>query len=126
LTELTRRSVDWTVRRQLAIKEYRVKEILEAAHRIVGRFGYAGTTIDRVANEARIAKGTIYLHFPNKEELLHSALVEGIRDLNKELAAGDDPTAPSIQRVANLIRTMFRIQRSHEDFFKALILCPAL
>lgn len=104
------------------IKEYRVREILEAARRIIGRFGYEGTTIDRVADEARIAKGTIYLYFPNKEELLHSAVVEGIRDLNKELAAGDDSAAPGIQRVANLIRAMFRIQRSHEDFFKALIL----
>ncbi len=104
------------------IKEFRVKEILEAARRTIGRFGYEGTTIDRVADEARIAKGTIYLYFPNKEELLHSAVVEGIRDLNRELVAGDDPTAPGIKRVARLIREMFRIQRSHEDFFKALIL----
>jgi AcrR family transcriptional regulator len=104
------------------IKEFRVKEILEATRRIVGRFGYEGTTIDRVADEAKIAKGTIYLYFPNKDELLHSAVVEGIRDLNRELTASDDPAAPGIQRVANLIRTMFRIQREHEDFFKALIL----
>lgn len=105
------------------LKNYRVGEILEAARRVIGRFGFEGTTIDRVADEARIAKGTIYLYFPKgKEELLHSAVVEGIRDLTGELARSDDATRPPIDRLANLIRSMFKIQKSHEDFFKALIL----
>lgn len=104
------------------LKNYRVGEILEAARRVIGRFGFEGTTIDRVADEARIAKGTIYLYFPNKEALLHSAVVEGIRDLTAELARGDNTSLPPIERLASLIRSMFKIQKSHEDFFKALIL----
>ena len=105
------------------LKNYRVGEILDAARRVIGRFGFEGTTIDRVADEARIAKGTIYLYFPKgKDELLNSAVVEGIRDLTLELARGDDATRPPMERLASLIRSMFKIQKSHEDFFKALIL----
>ena len=105
------------------LKNYRVSEILEAARRVIGRFGFEGTTIDRVADEAHIAKGTIYLYFPKgKDELLNSAVVEGIRDLALELAGGDDATRPPMERLASLIRSMFKIQKSHEDFFKALIL----
>ena len=104
------------------LKNYRVSEILEAARRTIGRFGFEGTTIDRVADEARIAKGTIYLYFPNKESLLHSAVVEGIRDLTLELARSDDPAKPPIERLTHLIKSMVKVQQSHEDFFKALIL----
>ena len=104
------------------LKNYRVGEILEAARRVIGRFGFEGTTIDRVADEARIAKGTIYLYFPNKEALLHSAVVEGIRDLTAEIAKVDDHARPAIERLSTLIRSMFKVQKDHQDFFKALIL----
>ncbi len=105
------------------LKIYRVSEILEAARRVIGRFGFEGTTIDRVADEARIAKGTIYLYFPKgKDELLHSAVVVGIRDLTRELIRRDDASRQPIERIASLIRSMFTTQKSHEDFFKALIL----
>src|SRR5579862_2835514 len=117
--QLTERTV---VTKEEVLKNYRVSEILEAARRTIGRFGFEGTTIDRVADEARIAKGTIYLYFPNKEAMLHSAVVEGIREMTRELADKDDPRRPPIERLASLIRSMFKTQKSHEDFFKALIL----
>ena len=104
------------------LKNYRVGEILEATRRTIGRFGYEGCTVDRVAEEARIAKGTIYLYFPNKDEMLHSAVVEGLRALTKELRASDNAAAPPMDRLVKLIKEMFRIQRAHEDFVKALIL----
>jgi len=111
------------VTKEEVLKNYRVGEILEAARRVIGRSGFEGTTIDRVADEARIAKGTIYLYFPKgKDELLNSAVVEGIRELTAELARGDDATRPPIERLASFIRSMFKIMKSHEDFFKALIL----
>jgi AcrR family transcriptional regulator len=43
------------------LKEYRVREILEAARCVMARYGMQGTTVDRVAEEAKVAKGTIYL-----------------------------------------------------------------
>jgi len=117
---------DWTVRtavtREELIKEYRVREILEAARRVIGRYGFDGTTIDRVAEEARIAKGTIYLYFGNKDDLLHAAVIEGIRSLNAELRREDNPCAPPLERIENLVRNSLRIQNANQDFLKALML----
>lgn len=106
------------------IKGYRVREILAAARKVIGHFGFEGTTIDRVAEEAQVAKGTIYLYFTNKEDLLHNAVVQGLRELTCDLQRNDKVDAPPIERLANLIREMFRIQNSNEDFLKALILDP--
>lgn len=104
------------------IKEFRAREILEAARRVIGRFGFEGTTIDRVAEEAKVAKGTIYLYFRNKDVLLHAAILEGLRAMIAETEAGDVVDAPPLERITGLIRNQFRIQASYQDFLKAFFL----
>lgn len=43
--------------------------ILDVATRVFSRYGYGKTSLDEVASEAGIAKGTVYYYFSNKEEL---------------------------------------------------------
>src|SRR5947209_8074000 len=43
--------------------------ILDAARTVFSRKGYAETAVDDVAEEAGIAKGTLYLYFKSKEQL---------------------------------------------------------
>lgn len=47
----------------------RKQVILETATRIFARFGYNKTALDEIAQEANIAKGTIYYYFSSKEEI---------------------------------------------------------
>ncbi len=49
--------------------------ILKGAVQVFLRSGYAGTSMDRVAAEARVSKQTIYSHFQDKEGLF-KALME--------------------------------------------------
>ncbi len=108
--------------REEVIKEYRVREILEAAHRVIGRYGFEGTTIDRVAEEAKVAKGTIYLYFNNKDDLLHAAVLEGLRAIIAESYQGDRPGSPPLERIGNFVRHQFGIQSTNQDFLKAFFL----
>ncbi|HZZ83965.1 MAG TPA: helix-turn-helix domain-containing protein [Anaeromyxobacteraceae bacterium] len=43
--------------------------ILEAAEELFARYGFKKTSIDDIAQAARIGKGTVYLHFSSKEQL---------------------------------------------------------
>jgi AcrR family transcriptional regulator len=71
--------------------------ILEAATGLFVRFGYRKTSIDEVARAAGVAKGTVYLYYRNKAELvLHAIALEkcGYLDrleplLETEMAAGE-------------------------------------
>jgi AcrR family transcriptional regulator len=70
----------------------RREAIIEAAlDEFIAR-GYAATRLDDVANRAGVAKGTIYLHFKDKEalfqELIRTALVPLISRLAAPLPAG--------------------------------------
>jgi len=108
------------------IKEFRIREILEAARRVMARYGMQGTTIDRVAEEAKVAKGTIYLYFDTKDELVNAAVIEGLREMAAETRALDDPSLPPLERIRRLILAQFRIQASNQDFLKTLIIGNSL
>ncbi|MFV3077186.1 TetR/AcrR family transcriptional regulator [Niveispirillum fermenti] len=43
--------------------------LIEAAAKIVGRYGYSGCSIARVTAKAKVAHGTFYLHFKSQQEL---------------------------------------------------------
>ena len=50
-------------------KEQRRRSIIRASLRVFSRKGYETTALDEVAREARLAKGTLYLYFKDKEDL---------------------------------------------------------
>jgi AcrR family transcriptional regulator len=52
--------------------EARRTAVLDAALRVFGQYGYRRTSMDDIAREAGIAKGTIYLSFASKEEVFQA------------------------------------------------------
>ena len=57
-----------------ASKETRREQLLDAAISCFGEFGYHGTTIDSIAAEAGLSKGSVYRFFKSKDELLFAIL----------------------------------------------------
>lgn len=108
------------------VKEFRVRALLEATRRVIGRHGFQGATIDRVAEEAGVAKGTIYLYFANKEDLLHAAVLQGLREMVRQIKEdGALATGSPLTCLKRLARNQFRMLNSNRDFLKALILEPS-
>ena len=52
--------------------------ILDAAIKVMAQTGYHGAQVARIAREAGVADGTVYLYFKNKEDILISILRETI------------------------------------------------
>jgi AcrR family transcriptional regulator len=55
--------------------EARMGRVLDAAAELLVRMGYRRVTIEDVARQAKIGKGTVYLHFPTKEALFLAVLL---------------------------------------------------
>lgn len=55
-------------------RKRREERILDAAATLLVRWGYRKTTIDDVAREAGVGKGTIYLHWKDKSELFNAVI----------------------------------------------------
>jgi AcrR family transcriptional regulator len=54
---------------QRSKRQERADRILDAAAELILRWGYKKTTIDDIARQAGVAKGTIYLHWKTREDL---------------------------------------------------------
>lgn len=59
--------------------------LLDATDRLLARSGYQKMTIDELAGEVGIGKGSVYLHFPSKEEIALSHIDRIIERLKGEL-----------------------------------------
>jgi TetR/AcrR family fatty acid metabolism transcriptional regulator len=94
-----------TTPRSLKEKQRQEREalILKAAKDVLMEKGYHETSIDEIAARVGIAKGTVYLHFPSKEELV-LAIFE--RDM-QQLLQSIDSTMVSTLTAREKIEAIF-------------------
>jgi len=88
--------------------------ILDATERLLVRYGYAKMTMEDLAREAGIGKGTIYLHFPSKEEVVLSRIDRIIEWLLAELRtiAGSKKSPAERLRTMLVARVLFRFDHA--------------
>lgn len=78
--------------------------ILDAAARVMAERGYTGLKMEDVAAGAGVGKGTLYLYFSSKEQLLESVVRDAIdrySDRMVEIAGSDRPGRDTL---ADLVR----------------------
>ena len=94
-----------------AITREEVREaILDAADQLLARYGYRKMTMDDIAQEVGIGKGTIYLHFASKEEVTLShvdRIVERLKERLWAIARTDADVAIRL-RLMLVARVLFR------------------
>lgn len=87
-------------------KEARPSEILDAALACFAERGFSATRVDDVAARAGVTKGTLYLYFSGKEELLKAlvrqSIIPNIERAEALVAEEDEPCAVILQRILQL------------------------
>lgn len=150
-TEKEARSLGASIVGQNASEVSRSMHILAVAARLLREQGYDATSLRDIALRAHIPLGSIYYHFPSKEELFSAVYEEGIQRLTAaiqheidqhhtpwarfesaciahldHLCGGDDFTAVSIPtnlpRIVGPIRNrLTQLNDGYEDIFRKLI-----
>lgn len=82
-------------------RKLREERILDAATTLLVRYGYRKTTVDDVAREAGVGKGTIYLHWKDKNELFSAAIWREQRRYSEEVQRriAADPEGGLLHRI---------------------------
>jgi len=96
--------------RAIAVREDISDLILDAADRLLARYGYRKMTMDDIAQEVGIGKGTIYLHFKSKEEIALARVDRIVDRLNERLRAIADSNGSAAARLRRMLleRVLFR------------------
>lgn len=98
------------------VTDFRKTQILDAAREAFARQGPAGTTVDGIAKRAGVAKGTVYLYYRSKEEILRQILVEDLAELRSDtvpLVAG-----PIEDCIVAFLRAALGFFERKRDFFE--------
>jgi AcrR family transcriptional regulator len=84
--------------------------ILDATDRLLATRGYKKMTIDDLAAEVGIGKGSVYLHFSSKEEIALSHIDAIIERMKSRLHEISQKTTPCESRLREMLieRVMFR------------------
>lgn len=87
-------------------KTERADRILDAAAELLARWGYRKVTVDEVVRRADVGKGTVYLHWHSRDDLLFAVLLREGAAVFDELVRGmrADPTEVALHRY---VRTIF-------------------
>jgi AcrR family transcriptional regulator len=103
------------------ITEYRRDGLLQAATRVFGKYGFDGATMEQIAHDAEVAKGTTYLYYRSKQSIYDAALSRGLAEL-------DDWTRQALDRAPNLhdaiaafVTARAQYFFEHRDFFRMYV-----
>jgi AcrR family transcriptional regulator len=112
-----------TAERRAREKAQRRREILDAARAEFFERGFHRPTVDDVASRAEVSKGTIYLYFESKEEILAHLLLEGLDLLLSEMdAAGDPEVCPSAEAALRALAGAYlSFCQAHPSYFRLIM-----
>ena len=111
-----------TAERRANEKARRRQDILTAARQEFFQRGFRAPTVDDVAARANISKGTIYLYFESKEEILAHLLIEGLELLLAEMdSACSVPTPTAEQALRALAHAYLKFNTSHPNYFRLIM-----
>src|SRR5215210_6943393 len=85
------------------VQEYRIASIQEATMRVIARKGMAAATMQEIAEEAGVAKGTIYLYFRDRDELVEKTFETAMEKLMAQIDAALDADVAFEQKIRDVI-----------------------
>ena len=100
------------------VQEFRVQSIQDAAMRVISRKGMDAATMQDIAEEAGIAKGTIYLYFRDRDELVEKTFETAVTQLLAKVEAALAPDAPIEVKIRAAIQAKFAFFRENREFFR--------
>lgn len=99
----------------------RRQAIIATATRLFAEIGYSDCEMERVASQLRVAKGTLYLYFPSKEELFYACVDAGMRQLQSAVSAAAEVQEDPLERISQGIYAYLGFFDEHPDLVELLI-----
>jgi AcrR family transcriptional regulator len=108
-------------RRSDVLTAFRTSALLDAARRVFGRSGFEAATIDQIAREAGVAKGTVYLYYRSKRSIYWAAVQEGIAELDARTRERVRRASTLHDAIRDFILTKVEYFDERRDFFRIYV-----
>lgn len=95
-------------------------QLIKAAGRVIGRYGYGGCSIARVTARAKIAHGAFYQHFRSQQELFEQVLPVLGREMLRWIAASTEGATSFHDMERASICANFEFLAKHPHVYRVL------
>jgi AcrR family transcriptional regulator len=102
---------------QEVLTQFRRREILDAAFAFAREEGFARLTMERVAERAGVAKGTLYTYFRDKSELVTVMVIEATNQALARLKAVEDSPGSASERLYRVVEEFKLFAENNKDLF---------
>ncbi len=102
-------------------KTERKKAIVVAAERVFFSKGYEKSTMDDVAKEAELSKGTLYLYFDSKESLYFEIIEKGTNILDKLFKSAISGKKNGLSKVKAIGEAFIQFYTKYPDYNEAML-----
>lgn len=99
----------------------RRRRIIEAAARLFAELGFTGCEMERVAADLGIAKGTLYLYFPGKQDLFFACVDLGMQQMQTAVRAAAASVTEPFDIISRAIRAYLAFFDEHPHYVELLI-----
>ncbi len=96
--------------------------ILSSSRKLIEDIGFSALTMDKVAHKAGIAKGTVYLYFKDKNELMEKVLSSGFEKMFEKIKDAVGKEESGINKLKMLIGENIKHIYENRYFFKTIFL----
>ena len=103
------------------VQEFRIQSIQEATMRVIARRGMAAATMQEIADEAGVAKGTIYLYFRDRDELVEKTFETAMETLTARIDASLDTDDPFEEKIRAVMAAHFGFFNENREFFRLFL-----
>jgi AcrR family transcriptional regulator len=108
-------------RRERADAARNRSRILEATVRVLAERGAEGTSIDAVACEAGVGKGTIFRRFGDRSGLFEALMDEHLRAFQDSFLFGPPPLGPGVPAEDRLVAFLDGLLDLHDDHLEVAL-----
>ncbi|MEM9685230.1 MAG: TetR/AcrR family transcriptional regulator [Pseudomonadota bacterium] len=102
------------------VTEFRETEIIDAARRVIVRDGPRNASMEKIADEANISKGTLYLYFDNKEALVREAAERGHAEMARAVIKVTRGATEPLAAVEAYVHAVLQFCDENEILFRAM------
>lgn len=100
------------------VQEYRIASIQDATMRVIARKGMAAATMQEIAEAAGVAKGTIYLYFRDRDELVERTFETAMEKLFVRADEALDREVPFEEKLRAVMTAQLEFFSENREFFR--------
>lgn len=101
-------------------RKQRRNDILDAAEKVFFKKGFNQATMDELAEEAELSKGTLYLYFENKEDVYFGICHRALILLMEMFKGAVNNQTRGIEKVRAIGQAYYRYAQTYEKYFNTI------